>query len=628
MATNEAVRIRVVAVAMAFLLLAASLSAVLVRVQEASADPLAPALSAVNAYTSSANTPTCATSGTCFADSWSGVSNGNVGEAIENYKWMVNLDNTFDGLDPSADCVDSDGDGFVADFPADCTWTSLRAVSGDVPVVAYGDQGDWGSTALGGLPAGNYLVTVVADGHKVGGAPFTIPLAVDAPVVVRLDPYPLPTLTVRVKVFNDEGPINGTFDIPSEDPAGPEALVPACTPETSVSPTVCLQSMAGFTAILSDNLDELITDVFGNPICTEYVTDGTGRIVLGDHSVEHPMFALTEGADPGSPTVIPGSGGRCVSDEFGDIVIPNLGENRYAVLVAPPEDGRYRWVQTSTLEGGLDHDVWAMANDHGYDTEMISGTELTPWVRFGFVRTRQGPPVGGVPTPLFYEFPTPCPTIRPPTTGNSTVKGVVAKLENYVPPITGIPFQGKAGSNVTSPVNRPYIGISDLGVDADRWVYMGRGESDGSFEVTGLHDGTYLITVWDEDLDFHLDLMQISVNGNEVVDLGTLGLFGWFANFHGHVFADSNENGVRDRGEQGVPNFALVMKDRANNLAELGQNAATTDQSGYFEFSKKYPTTYWQILEAYSDGYHTTGVTYQAEQSDRTDHASSAPWST
>ena len=618
MARTQSVRIRGVVVAMAFLMVATSLAAVGIRLEgEASASPLEPGLSVVNSYTSTANTPDCATNDTCFADSWGPAAGFGGGDGvalaeIPEYKWMVNLDNTGNGLDASPDCVDPVGPtGFVADFPGNCTWPSLRSIEGDAPVVAYGTQADWDNgNPLEGLPVGKYLISVVADGHKIGGTPFSIPLPAGSadPIQVMLDPWPLPTLTVRVKVFADEGPVNGTFDVPSEDPAVPNALVPACTPGSGVTASPCQPSMAGFTAIMADNLDELITDVFGNPICTQYVTDGAGLIVLGDNA----LFPQTAGADPGSPTAIAGTGGQCVSDVNGDIVIPNLGENRYALNVAPPEGSEYEWVQTSTLEGGLDHDVWAMANDSGYDAEMISGTEFTPWVRFGFVRTRAGAPDAGTPTPLFYNVPSPCPTTCPPLSGDSTVKGVVAKLESYVPPITGIPYHGRGGNNITVPVERPYIAISDLGVEADRWVYAGRGDVDGSFEVTGLHDGTYLVTVWDENLDFHLDSFQISVNGNEVVDLGTVGLWGWFSNIHGHVFLDHNENGRRDPGEAGVPGFALAMKDRANNLVELGQNAATTDQSGYYEFTKKYPSTIWQIIEAYSDEYHTTGVTFQA----------------
>ena len=40
-----------------------------------------------------------------------------------------------------------------------------------------------------------------------------------------------------------------------------------------------------------------------------------------------------------------------------------------------------------------------------------------------------------------------------------------------------------------------------------------------------------------------------------------------------------------------------------------------TDANGYYAFEKGYPMGSWMVLEAYSDLYRTTGVTYQASNS-------------
>ena len=42
-------------------------------------------------------------------------------------------------------------------------------------------------------------------------------------------------------------------------------------------------------------------------------------------------------------------------------------------------------------------------------------------------------------------------------------------------------------------------------------------------------------------------------------------LVGWFTHMHGHVFVDSNENGKRDPGEQGVAQFPLTVRERDNS---------------------------------------------------------------
>ncbi len=80
---------------------------------------------------------------------------------------------------------------------------------------------------------------------------------------------------------------------------------------------------------------------------------------------------------------------RCLSDHYGDIVIPNMGPNRYAVTVVPPDPRQHNgdtWIRTTTLEGGHDWDAWLIEGIDGYDTELIVGGERVPPVIAGFVK--------------------------------------------------------------------------------------------------------------------------------------------------------------------------------------------------------------------------------------------------
>ncbi len=81
----------------------------------------------------------------------------------------------------------------------------------------------------------------MADGYKLGGAHFTVPLADPGLLTVELQPHPLPPATMRIKVFEDISPTNGMFDAPAE------------------------HGLAGFRAIDNDTLGQSSTDVFGNP---------------------------------------------------------------------------------------------------------------------------------------------------------------------------------------------------------------------------------------------------------------------------------------------------------------------------------------------------------------------------
>ena len=91
----------------------------------------------------------------------------------------------------------------------------------------------------------------------------------------------------------------------------------------------------------------------------------------------------------GKPVVdTTGSTGKCTSDRDGQIIIPNLGPNRYARHRLPRPPASSGWVQTTTLEGGHDHDIWVQEGATGLDTEFIKGAEPVPAVQFGFVRVK------------------------------------------------------------------------------------------------------------------------------------------------------------------------------------------------------------------------------------------------
>jgi len=85
--------------------------------------------------------------------------------------------------------------------------------AGRSPIFTQGTEADFAAGGIN-LPDGKYLVSVLAEGYKIGGAHFTVPLA--GPVTVALQPHPLPSATMRIKVFEDISPANGMFDAPAE----------------------------------------------------------------------------------------------------------------------------------------------------------------------------------------------------------------------------------------------------------------------------------------------------------------------------------------------------------------------------------------------------------------------------
>ena len=482
---------------------------------------------------------------------------------IPDYKFLINEDNTGDPAQPrTPDC-----DPAMEANLADCNWPSIRAVPGAAPIVTQGDQLILDDTVgldlqpyLTANPGatGKFLISVVADGYKIGGTHFTIDsLDTDTPVVVELVPDPLPLATMRIQVFEDNTSPNGQMDAPTE------------------------LGLNGFEGRINDVLGEISTDWYGNPLCTEYDTNG----------------------DP-----VPGTGGVCLSGDSnhdgvidgdddpadrGLIVIPNIGSGRYAALVIPPNGTD--WVQTTTLEGGHDWDTWLQEGATGYDTEFIFAGEPFPWTMFGFVRPK-----------------------ALSVTGPHTISGTVVGISVYIPPQGGTPIPGGewgglSGARINGPIDRPYVALSDLN-NGDQMIYMQRANANGTFSISGVPDGDYLLSVWDGPQSYLIDFYNVTVAGGSV-SMSNVFLTGWFAHFSGSVFIDTNGNGKRDGTplEKGLAGQEITIRSRGNNLVQHGANILTTDANGYYDMENGYPFTAWEIMEVYNDRYYTTGITYQAD---------------
>ncbi|MGZ4719766.1 IPT/TIG domain-containing protein [Oryzihumus sp.] len=493
------------------------------------------------------------------------------GDAVTAYKWIINVDDTGDpgtAADPGLDkCLPSRATGGSSnpDYADTCLWPSTRPTSGFAPIVAQGDESDLGgSKALDGLPAGKYLISVTADGFKIDGKHFTVTPGQTTPVQVEMNPTPLPLTTLRLTVFNDNAPVDATYEVDAE------------------------QGLSGFTAHLTDVFGTVSTDYYGNALCTVYQhagRNGSGPMLFDADN--HPIVDTTR------------STGRCTSDRNGQIVIPNLGPNRYAATVTPPvptATQTWKWVQTTTLEGGHDHDIWQQEGETGYDTEQTKGAELVPSVQFGFVRTQAValPRRGPVPT--------------------GEIKGVAVSGLPYIGGQSGqtVPETGFAGAKVEGPLANPWIALSDLDA-GDAQVYVGRGNADGSFDIKNLPDGTYQLSIWDDDQDYILWSFNVEVHDGGVTNVGNKMVVGWFTHLHGRVFVDANGNGKWDTGEKAVPQFALTVRERDNSLMDQATNTATTDSNGAYDIREAYPLGKWLVLEAFNTRYRTTGVTYQGK---------------
>ena len=474
------------------------------------------------------------------------VKNAKTGDPVPNFKWMINLDNSHD----------------VA---------SLTPPASYSPVVATGEVKDGSGKAMGIVldnttpPNRGYLVTVFAnDGvgtlydpdYKIGGKHFRLP-ADAGNVVVELQPNPLPLATLKVQIFHDNRVVNGEHDIGFE--AG----------------------LAGFHITVADRVGEVVTDWFGNPICTQYELNPDGSVKL----------------DPnGDPIPIPGTGGFCVSGADGIATIPYLGPDKYEVEAIPPDGSG--WIQTATIEGTLANDAWIQEGATGYAPEPEAGLFAQVW--FGFVRPCS-----------FGNLADDCTSTTANMSGRrgkitGRIRSIV--LDNEMQPLL-----------LGNPVPSPYIALTNIGGN-DEQVWTGRGNPDGTFTISDVPAGLYQMAIWDLPIDHIIQFLTVRVTKDDcgadltpcTVNMGDIGIPPWFGKVRGTVYIDQNENGIRDPGEVGLPNQDLDHRFKDGTI----YNATFTDRNGNYEFPEMFEWEHFLISEVGYGRFKQTGAAaYKTDQS-------------
>lgn len=493
------------------------------------------------------------------------------GDSVPEYKYLINADDVGDPTQPRfPDCSPYFEDPFHPgmpdvnhpnlEYPDKCNWPSIRQLPGGSPVITQGDQADFAGGGSLSLPPGNYLISVQSDTYKIGGQHFTVPDGGAVAVTVELQPHPLPPATLSVFVFEDISPTNGAVDAPAE------------------------LGLAGFKVTINEILGQVSTDVFGNPLCTLYDANGDPLPPPAGKPLDWCLYSGDGSGSPADPTY----------RALGDVKVPNLGPNRFDIDVFPPAGSPY--VQTTTLEGSTGWDTWLQEGATGLDNEFVVAGEPFPWTWAGFVK----------PTDTLNNAS---------VTGGIT--GRIVGASYWVPQNGGLPYYGAQwgglnGAKPTGPIPDAWISLADL-QNGDTAVWIGPANADGTFTIDNVPDGSYFFTYWDYQLHYIMDWMTVTVTGGQVTDLATPFLTGWFTWVSGYVFTDLNGNGFRDEGEPGIAEFPVVLKERENTVMDRMTVLVTTDSTGFYYFDRAYPLGSWMVLEAYSDRYYTTGVSYKVE---------------
>ncbi|WP_248958796.1 hypothetical protein [Sphaerisporangium perillae] len=299
-------------------------------------------------------------------------------------------------------------------------------------------------------------------------------------------------------------------------------------------------------------------------------------------------------------------GGDCRTASDGFVQVDDLSPATYWVYVTPPDtcgpDGSGRWTQTTTITGGLGLQAGV---EEGSDGTGNPGEAL--WVP---PDRRTG-----------YQFGFVCTATNFATPGTGSISGTAKNWKAW-PPFDVL--------STAEPVENPYVALTSSA--NDNTVYVGQGDAEGGFSIPDVPAGSYMMSIWDEQLSYIIRFLPVDVAAGQSVGLGDVGVSRWFGWLSGHVYQDtgvaqngtalpagSKANGIRDCAdvndeatcEPTIPNTDLDQRWRDGSIKE----ATFTDAQGRYE----YPTSEggmlgkWFIGETGFARFGTTGASVHSE---------------
>ena len=338
------------------------------------------------------------------------VRDATTGDPIAEFQYIINVDNTgtTEQRSPIDDCSPE-----AAGYPDSCNWTSMGVASSS-PVLTQGDQTDF--VAGLSMPDGRYLISVLADGYKLDGAHFTMPLDDAAIVEVLMQAPPLPDATIQAAVFEDISPVNGAPDLPAEHGlagwTGRGPRHPRRGHDRRVRLAAVRQRrLLAATATSSTAVSTSASSSRPTPWAVARRSPTNSRRATRQVCSTRPTSAPVPAASTTSP-----SRRRRPSRARSRSRTSARTDSRSSVT--PPDGSDF--VQTTTLEGNHDWDAWIMEGTTGLDTEFVVAGEPFPAIIFGYT-----------------------PGQLDPLSGSGTITGVIDAVKVYVPANGGLPNGGQ-----------------------------------------------------------------------------------------------------------------------------------------------------------------------------------------
>jgi hypothetical protein len=450
-------------------------------------------------------------------------------------------------------------------------------------------NGAYGGAPICPDPSGNGTC-----GHGMGGAPIA---AGQTAVTILTQPTPFPPAKLSVFVFEDDFPLNGEQD----GGGGIDTLSPN---EPGLGEfQITLFDDAGGSG---DATGQPTYDMFNMPLSNSL--SGTIDPTTGMDACPISQNATVGFDGTASPQGITGmivtcpkyeTDGVTLSPLAGQAVVANLYPGRYGVVATPGADRIARgeeWLQTNTLDGQKAHDSFLRIGEPSFFQEYgPAGYHVSiGFANPAIINARKAGVCGGT---------------DPNITGVNCNNTVTAQVTDERMSRTPDERLYSSGSYDSFAFTQCYVSFGDP--DGEDFAFT-KCNADGTFTLSGLPDGDWRITVFDQWNDMLVDGLStpVRLSGGRTLNLSDLAMNQWQANIYTSTFFDANGDGVRQSNEAGLSLVSTNIRFRDGSFS----NFNNTDLSGNAGFNEVFPLFSWYVIESDSTRYKNTGthVVYDA----------------
>ncbi len=433
-------------------------------------------------------------------------------------------------------------------------------------------------------------------GHGMGGAEIA---AGQAAVTVISEPSPYQPGKLSVFVFEDDFPLNGENDAGG----GVDVLAPN-EPGLGGFNIELWDMMAGY----GDFTGQMTYDMFNQPLSNSLA--GTVDPVSGFNACPISKQDSTAGQAGITGMIVTcpkyESDGKTLSPLAGQAIIANLMPGLFGVIATPGADriGKgEEWLQTNTLDGQKAHDSFVRIGEPSYFQEYGPANYH---VTIGFAN----------PAIINGRHAGVCAGTDINLQGTNCTNTLVGKITTERMSRTPDERLYSSGSHDSFYWTQCYVSLGDP--DGEDFAFT-KCNPDGTFKLTGLPDGTWRITVFDQWNDMLVDGLSTPVAlsaGNDknctggsqsaasICDIGDIATNQWQSNIYTRTFIDDNQDGVSQSDENGIPLIPVSVRYRDGSLA----NTLATDFTGTANFNETFPLFNWYVVESDTTRYKNTGT--------------------